>query len=329
MSASTDNKDNTDSTDSTGQQGFVFFSNRASRQFALALEPLGGRVWQEHQSPTQIDLLYFDDYGGKQAPAINSNCFSLIPRQRTAALDNKADMARALIAAGLDEPRVFFSSRAITSEPDSLWYVKLPYASGGRGIRILSSQELIDSELDNVVIQEAIRDVLLLEQRKFTLRLYVLVNRGKLYLFDQGFAVLHAADYDPESRDPEVQFAHEGYMDPASGLRLLEASQLPQWETILQNSAATLTRVFKVFRDRLRHEQDRHFCLFGVDLLVRNELSVVLVEINDRPNLVHTAAINQSVNIPMLAAMAGILNPAWRCTQQAPGDKQFRMLAPL
>jgi prolyl 4-hydroxylase len=326
MSVSADNKDKTDR---TGQQGFVFSSNRASRLFALALEPLGGKVWQEQQSPAEIDLLYFDDYGGKQAPAINSNCFSLIPRQRTVALDNKADMARALIAAGLDEPRVYFASRAIAAEPDSLWYVKLPYASGGRGIRILSSQELIETELENVVIQEAIRDVLLIEQRKFTLRLYVLVNRGKLYLFDEGFAVLHAVDYDPDSRDPEVQFAHEGYMDPASGLRLLVASHLPQWKSILQNSAATLTRVFEVFRDRLRHEQDRHFCLFGVDLLVREDYSVVLVEINDRPNLVHTDRINKSVNIPMLAAMAGILNPDWRSAQEAPGDSQFRMLAAL
>jgi hypothetical protein len=66
-----------------------------------------------------------------------------------------------------------------------------------------------------------------------------------------------------------------------------------------------------------------------VDLLVRKDHSVVLVEINDRPNLVHTDSINQNVNTPMLAAMAGILNPAWRSAQEAPGGRQFRMLAPL
>jgi hypothetical protein len=314
---------------STDKQGFVFFSNRASSQFALALEPLGGRVWQSQQSPGLIDLLYFDAYGGKQAPEISKDCFSLMPRQRTAALDNKADMARALIAAGMDEPQVYFSFRAIDPERNALWYVKLPYASGGRGIRILSSQELIDSELENVVIQQAIRDLLLVERRKFTLRLYVLVNRGKLYLYEQGFAVVHAADYDPDSRDPRVQFAHEGYMDPASGLRLLPASELPQWDTIMQNSAQTLTEIFSVFRDRLKHEQDRHFCLFGLDLLVRSDYSVVLVEINDRPNLVHTGQINRGVNIPMLAAMAGTLNPSWQPVQQMPQDRQFRMLVSL
>ncbi len=304
---------------------FVFFSNRAARLFAAALAPLGGRAHRPGENPLQIDLLYFDSF----TPAtvlqqvaeptdtesieslISERCLTLIPRSRTRALDDKAELARALLAEGVEDVRVYFAAADVPNEPDSLWYVKEPFRSGGEGIAVVTWSELQTRNCRGSIIQEAIQDLTLVNGRKFTLRLYVLVHAGRAYLYEDGFAVVHAVPYQVGSTDPRVQFVHAGYLDPASGIELIELKEIANASTILANAARMLSKILPVFRDRFRFEPDTQYCLFGVDVLVRDNLECVLVEVNDRPNLVHSQEINERVNVPMLQALVETLKPEW------------------
>ena len=322
---------------------FTFFSNRGSRQFAAALEPLGGRCFDASLDAAP-DLLYFDTYTAnthsadtRQAssddqaqlpPPLHARSLTLIPRERTAALDNKASMARALMAEGLSEPRVYFRVQDVPTDAASLWFVKTPHRSGGRGIAVVRSADLGRFQGQGVIIQEAVQDLDLIAGHKYTLRLYVLAFRGQLYLYADGFAVVHGAPYQPGSCDPAVQFVHDGYLRADSAVRLLPLSELDQTNARLQGCAATLSQTFAVFRDRLKHEREFDYCLFGVDMLIRSDGRAVLVEINDRPNLVHTPLINRKVNIPMLRAMVLQLSPEWGSAQQDP-QQSFQQLLSL
>lgn len=314
----------------TRTQSFLYFTNRASAQFSAAFTPLSGRSFDaQHDDSARIDFLYFDTYGGKQAPVVAESCLSLIPRQRTMALDNKESMARALLVAGQTYPRVFFDANDVPDDPASLWFVKSPISSAGRGIQVMSRDQLLQQQPAQVVIQEAVRDLSLIDGRKYTLRLYVLVNRGRVYLYGDGFVIVHAALYQPESRDPAVQFAHEGYMRTDSGVRLEILSGLRGSMDILRSAAISISDVFRVFSDRLKYEKPQHYCLFGIDLLVRNDGSTVLIEINDRPNLAHTTQVNERVNIPMLQAMLATLDSRWQASHRYPGAAQFDLLTEL
>lgn|GEM_PF-1187051 len=316
--------------ESTGDgPGFVFHSNRGAGLFSAALAPLGGRPYVQGENSTRIELLYFDDYQGNTAqntgdtesgyeklpPLIPENCLTLIPRSRTRALDDKAEMARTLMAEGICYPRVYFS---VDSVPDAgsefderLWFVKKPFSSGGKGISVLATDELSAVTDRNIIIQEAVQDLSLIEGRKYTLRLYVLAYGGKLYLYQDGFVVVHGRPFQRGSKDPLVQFVHEGYLQPESGIELIQFSRLSDAAAILAHAANTLSNNFRAFSNRLKYERDTHYCLFGVDLLVRENLHTVLVEINDRPNLVHSQEINREVNIPMLQAMVLLMKPEW------------------
>lgn len=289
-------------------QAFVFFTNRGSVNFKAALEPLGGRAFEE--GDRHIDLLYFDRYGGKTPPADVSVGFSLIDRQRTIPLDNKAQMANALIEAGIHYPRVFFDSLDVPEEPGSLWYIKDPLATAGRGISVVSRDQIAQHFEFGYIIQEAVQDLSLVEGRKFTLRIYVLVNQGKLYLYPTGIIVAHGATYDPASCDPLVQFEHSGYMEQDSPVKMYATTDYADFAQVYARLATTLTQTYAAFTNLLKYEKANTYCLFGVDLLVKTDFSSVVVEINDRPNLVHTAAVNAGVNIPMLQAMCCILDPS-------------------
>ncbi|MFT4814885.1 MAG: hypothetical protein ACI80L_000290 [Pseudohongiellaceae bacterium] len=97
---------------------FVFHSNRATKVFKAALEPIGGREYQSQDG--HIDLLYFDRYQGKRPPIDVSVGFTLIKRQQTMPIDNKLQVANALIDAGINYPRVYFIEEDVPDEPDSL-----------------------------------------------------------------------------------------------------------------------------------------------------------------------------------------------------------------
>ncbi|MDA1371879.1 MAG: hypothetical protein O2971_14100 [Proteobacteria bacterium] len=310
----------------TGGSVFVYLSNRGSEIFRAALEPIGGREYQE--GDPHIDLLYFDQFGGKEPPRIPTIGFTLIDRQRTIPLDNKSSMANALIDVGITYPRVFFTEEDVPDEPGSLWFIKDPLTTAGKGISVVTREQIARRFQFGAIIQEAVQDVALINNRKFTLRIYVLVNRGKLFLYPAGIIVLHGAQYDPLSVDPLVQFEHNGYMNEDSPIKMLPFTEFASHVAVFENLGPHLVDTFAAFSDLLKYEKAHTYCLFGLDVLVRRDLSTVLVEINDRPNLVHTRRINEQVNIPVVQAMCCVLDPE-RARHRPPTTPGFEWLVDL
>ncbi|PCJ27251.1 MAG: hypothetical protein COA96_03450 [SAR86 cluster bacterium] len=310
----------------TRKNEFVYLSNRGSAIFKAALEPLGGRLFRE--GDRSISLLYFDQYGDKYPPAEVEAAYTLIDRQRTIPLDNKARMATLLADAGLLYPRVYFDDANVPDESGSLWFIKDPMATGGKGISVVTREQISTHFTFGCIIQEAVQDLALLEGRKFTLRAYVLVHDGKLYLLPEAITVLHGAMYDPGSSDPMVQFEHSGYMDESSAIKMSVFGEQLISETVMKNLELNMTQVFPAFSNFLKYEKAHTYCLFGVDVLVKSDLTTVLIEINDRPNLVHTRSINEAVNVPMVQALYCVLESE-KAQLQKPEAMQFKCIATL
>ncbi|PCI77617.1 MAG: hypothetical protein COB20_07850 [SAR86 cluster bacterium] len=305
---------------------FVFHSNRGTQVFRAALEPLGGREYRS--ADRHIDLLYFDQYQGKRPPQDVSVGFTLIKRQQTIPIDNKLQMANALIDAGINYPRVYFIEEDVPDEPDTLWYIKDPVGTAGKGICVVPREGIARNFEFGDIIQEAIQDLLLQDGKKFTLRVYVLVHEANVYLFQDGIVVLHGAVYDPQSVDPKVQYEHTGYMDRKTDIELSPFSDAPFYGEAMTNIRVSIASIFQSFKELLKHEEGNAYCLFGIDMLVRENMSSILIEINDRPNLIHTNIVNTRVNIPAIQAMYCVLNPDC-CDHLPSGAKEFELIATL
>lgn len=287
---------------------FTFHSNRATAIFNAALLPLGGKPWQSGNR--SIDLLYFDDYGGRVAPAGANARTTLIERQRTMALDQKKLMALRLQQGNIEYPPNFFEPELVPGPADGLWYVKNPLGSGGSGITLCRRSELEQHFKPGYVIQQALTDVAMYAGRKFTLRTYVLVHANRVYWYPDAFLVVHAKQYDRHSLDPAIHYQHSGYMEPQSGVKLVPTQDYYSWPKLEFAIVNLLQMVFSLYRPELgAANPPNHYCVFGIDLLPLQRERVVLIEINDRPNFVHTDAINQQVNQPMLQSMARLLLP--------------------
>lgn len=276
--------------------------------FDAALAPLGGRKFSHEDR--HIDFLYFDTYGGQSPPEHATIGFQLINRQRTMMLDNKAKMAAVLHESNVNTPRVLFDPQSVPTEPETLWFIKNPMLSGGKGIHVVRRHEIADKFQPGFIIQEAIRDLLLIQQRKFTLRGYVLAHGGKLYLFPRAITILHGAAYNRDSQEDAVQFQHTGYMDADSEVKMTPFELGDRQSQVMGSLKAMIPSVFGLFSDYLKYEKADTYCLFGIDALVTSDLNTVLIEINDRPNLVHPRVVNEQVNVPMVRALFCVLNPS-------------------
>jgi len=287
---------------------FTFLSNRALAVVEAALTPLGGQLWQ--QGVPQIDLLYFDTFGGKQAPENVRIGTQLMPRVHTACLNQKQLLASRLTDAGISSPRHYFQPEQVPDEPDSFWYVKSGKGTAGKEVWICQRPEIARYFQPGFLIQEALENIALFNGKKFTLRVYVLVHHNMVYWYPEGFLVLHAPDYDREVPDSRMHFNHSGYMDRLSDVQLLPTRYYTGYRVLEPTLVDLLQKVFGMFAPELDETRNGNsYCLFGLDLLVLADHQVALLEINDRPSFTHTHKINQDVNQPMVQAMSAVLMP--------------------
>lgn len=282
----------------------TYLSNRASRNFAAALTPLGASAYVSGHS--KIDFLYFNTYQGKTPPEGVAIDIALIERKKTIPLDHKALLAKRLIERKICDPMVYFEISDVPKDRNKLWYIKDPLSSAGKSISVVKYDELKDCFKTGHIIQEAITDICLVDSRKFTLRIYILVYQNQIYLYPDGIMIIHGLEYDANSTDFTVQVDHRGYTEPNSKVQMKPFSTYHLYVPLMVNIAHTAPQIFQSFSDLLEADSSR-YCLFGLDYLCRQNRTVALIEVNDRPNLLHTNEINQKINIEMIRDMVVLI----------------------
>lgn len=180
--------------------------------------------------------------------------------------------------------------------------------SGGRQMRCVRGRDLPAQQLPpHTLIQAAVDNLELFEGRKFTVRVYGLIWDGGLYLYGDGFVLVHGVPYDATSTDYAVQIDHRGYENPDSAVQMLPLSRYGQQGRYAARVRQLLVDLQPLLEPCLAASSPDHYLLLGIDLLYQREGGVQLVEINTAPNFIHSPLINTEVNEPMFAALMELL----------------------
>jgi prolyl 4-hydroxylase len=286
---------------------FVFHTNRGPGIFRLGLERWGGVEFKEGDDAVQ--LLYFDGYGGRSFPSDIDLRFQLLERSKTIPLDHKLLLAKRLREHGMNYPRVYFTEEDVPADPAKFWYVKDPLSTAGKKVFLCSGADIGDFYKPGYLIQEAIQDVALIDGRKFTIRAYVLVHDRVVYFYQDSFLVVHGKAYDPGDLDPHIHYIHDGYARPGAEVKMLPSIEYAGYGAVMDAMMAVTRNAFAAFASELSCDDPSRYCIFGLDFLQTADGRVALVEINDRPNFVHTKRINEAVNSRMVEALLQVLMP--------------------
>ncbi len=237
------------------------------------------------------------------------------------------------------------------SEQAPLWILKPSIANKGAEVTVLSDMATVAScvcantDIAEWVLQRYLPRPLLLEGRKFHLRVYVLLTSCmNVYLYREGQVLSAVKPYQPaaHSTQGEAHFAHitntylalqHGEYEEGSHLRLM--SELPH---VLPGGAAAADLLWQRMRACTAHVLASYkgafgalaplasgFELFGVDFLVTESLQPHLLEFNPGPdmalNMGRLAVLMHRVAADTIAVAQRDLRTAWGL---AAGDKRSR-----
>lgn len=193
------------------------------------------------------------------------------------------------------------------AHPDKRWLLKPKNAARGKDISLVSDIAEVPTD-DRWMVQEYLSRPHLMNQRKYVLRLYVLITSVeplRVYLYEQGFAKLASMPYSLEDADnpyvhltnPDVNALNEAADDPVV---FVDLKRYRHW---LREQGHDDTALFARLRDIValttiaarenlrtqlqRHDADQAGCyeLIGMDCLVDDQIRPWLLECNLSPSL--------------------------------------------
>ena len=282
-----------------------FVGNRFSRLFEKAidtLEPPG------IQTLRPVVLTYWDTYYGPRPPldgVLNdTRILELIDKKKINPLANKRKLPELLAKAEVEHvaPVTYASHEAAMAHVGGrvpIWFFKNVYGTGGKDMFCVASEDLGKTSLPkNFVIQAGVQNLALIDDKKFTTRVYVMIWDGRLFFYENGFLMIHAAKYESSSADYEVQIDHSGYAKPGSAVKMQQLVNYSEYNFFAPKLRELIQTIAPIFSDAKAAAGKNSYILLGIDTLLQANGDVQLIEVNTFPNFVHTTEIIDKVNVP-------------------------------
>ncbi|SBS31137.1 Tubulin-tyrosine ligase family protein [Marinomonas aquimarina] len=283
--------------------------NRASKLFQQALAQLDPILVRK---TAPLCFTYWDTYGNSVLDlsdlADGTRVLRVVERSIVNRLSNKATLAQSLIQHNLESiaPKTYFTIEDALQhqgDPVPIWFVKNRFGTGGKGMSCVSQQDLASTELPaNHIIQAGVTDLALFDGRKFTARAYCLIWNHTIYLYQNGFLVVHGREYDANSTDYAVQIDHAGYHSEEGPVQMHQLINYSEYERYWPGIKQLMQSMGALLEPTRLAADSTHYILLGIDVLLREDGSAQLLEINSFPNFIHSHEIIQQVNIPFFSA---------------------------
>ena len=286
-----------------------FIGNRFSSIFEKAIAGIG---FADIDLQCPVILSYWDTYFG-ELPALpagmkDARVLRVIEKTAINPLSNKKKMPKMLAEAGKSHvaPPTYDSiDEAMThaGEEVSIWFFKSAYGTGGMNMFCVSTDDLSETELpQHHVIQAGVQNLALIDGKKFTTRIYVLIWNGATYLYDNGFLMIHGIAYNEASTDYKVQIDHLGYDNPDGAVKMKQLVNYEEYEKFAPRFTELIREINPIFAEAKAASDRDSFILLGIDILLQASGDIKLIEINTFPNFLHTPEITDGLNIPFFIA---------------------------
>jgi hypothetical protein len=181
----------------------------------------------------------------------------------------------------------------------SMWIIKPDNSSFRNGISVVKSyQHVVDTikkySWSTWIIQKYINNPLLINNKKFHFRLYVIVIKNQhnvnVYFYNKGFMYFSKKPYTNDNLDKDVHLSGENDKNSVKifpedfitnfGKNIYETVVYPQFKDIVEN---TILSVYKKI-ECPNNEVDNHRCfkMLGYDILIDDSYKLYVAEINAR-----------------------------------------------
>ncbi len=184
---------------------------------------------------------------------------------------------------------------------DRVLFVKGRGGTGGQEVSCIRYSELSTLKLkQHYIIQEAIDNIELYENRKMVFRFFVLIHNKKVHLNRNSFVIVHGVEYDPNSTAYEIQVQHHGEKDHE--VIRFPLNTLEKYDSYMNSLIELTENMLPVVDDVRNASTEDKYILLGADGIPCQDSKIRLVEINTYPNLLKPP-VNMLVNMPVISSM--------------------------
>jgi prolyl 4-hydroxylase len=302
-----------DTASATG--GLTVRANRADALWQRAVS----RAQNSAQDLPDLHVSYWDTYGNKTQPEPPENwagaTFRTASREVLNPLSDIAVVASSLASSGHSQliPTTFTTSAAaiaVGPKADDLWFIRSKLRTAKDKTLCLPTPVMMAATVpSDRVIQKAVDRLALIDQHKFTARLYLAIIGDQLFCADESVLFVHGASYAPNDPNFASQVDNLSYRETGSSIRVIAGGQSPFAKTLMAGGRMLAAELEGLLADVITDCADGAFALLALDTLLTQANELKLLRIHTFPNFMINADIDAAVHVPLfedvLRVMAG------------------------
>ena len=302
-----------DTASATG--GLTVRANRADALWQRAVS----RAQNSAQDLPDLHVSYWDTYGNKTQPEPPENwagaTFRTASREVLNPLSDIAFVASSLASSGHSQliPTTFTTSAAaiaVGPKADDLWFIRSKLRTAKDKTLCVPTPVMMAATVpSDRVIQKAVDRLALIDQHKFTARLYLAIIGDQLFCADESVLFVHGASYAPNDPNFASQVDNLSYRETGSSIRVIAGGQSPFAKTLIAAGRTLAAELEGLLADVITDCADGAFALLALDTLLTQANELKLLRIHTFPNFMINADIDAAVHVPLfedvLRVMAG------------------------
>jgi hypothetical protein len=203
-------------------------------------------------------------------------------------------------------------------DPDRLMFVKLRSGTRGENVMCIKHRDLESLGASQAfthnhhLIQEEIKNPVLMFNRKTVFRFYILLFDKSVYVSRHGVVVMHGEDYNPTDPNYKAHVQHNGVGNTAVRFPFFKLPYNDVWFEELKK----LTQALRPVLDVATSETSMFsYLLIGADAIPCEDGRTRLIELNTHPALIKPPMV-EPVYVPvfsstMLMTVAGLNDNTW------------------
>ena len=295
--------------------GLTVRANRADALWQRAVS----RAQNSAQDLPDLHVSYWDTYGNKTPPEPPENwagaTFRTAFREVLNPLSDIAFVASSLASSGHSQliPTTFTTSAAaiaVGPKADDLWFIRSKLRTAKDKTLCVPTPVMMAATIpSDRVIQSAVGRLALIDQHKFTARLYLAIIGDQLFCADESVLFVHGASYAPNDPNFASQVDNLSYRETGSSIRVIAGGQSPFAKTLMAGGRMLAAELEGLLADVITDCADGAFALLALDTLLTQANELKLLRIHTFPNFMINADIDAGVHVPLfedvLRVMAG------------------------
>ena len=293
--------------------GITIRANRADTLWQRAANNLRA----EKKDLPAVYASYWDTYGNKPQPeapeAWSGTRFKTASREVLNPLSDIGLVAATLTKSGNAQivPATFNQTAAAVAvgpKAGDLWFIRSKLRNAKDKTLCVPTPVMMAATLpDGRLIQRAVDRLALIDQHKFTARIYLAVIGDQVYCADETVLFVHGESYAPNNPNFAAQVDNLSYRDAGSSIRVIKGSDSTHAEALRSSSKSLAAGLTGLLQDLTDECSDNAFALLALDTLLTQSNELKLLRIHTFPNFITTADIDSEVHVPLFADVLRVM----------------------